>query len=111
MKGAMHRTATKKPCFRYFCRFVTRALTRTQQNAYIYVFRAFFALSKFQATCCCFYQLRMKSFHSALDFELKETEFLASQCTSLLLRRKPVQRNYLLSKISNRRAHSVGLPG
>ena len=104
----MHRTTMKKPSFKCFCRFVTRALTHTQQDTYIYVFRAFFALPKFQATFCCFYQLRVKSFHSTVDFEQKEPKFLGSQRNSLLLRRKPVQRNYLLSKISNRRARSVG---
>ena len=36
----------------------------------------------------------LKLFHSTLNFEQKEPDFLASRCTSFLLRTKPVQRNY-----------------
>ena len=39
-------------------------------------------------------KLRLKLFHSTLNFEQKEPDFLASQCTSFLLRTKPIQRNY-----------------
>ena len=85
----------KKPCFKYFCRFVTRALTLTPRNKYIYVFRAFFVLSISQATCYCFYKLRVKLFRCRLNFEQNEPGFLASQCTSQVMRRKPVQQNYL----------------
>ena len=47
LKVAVYQVTTKKPCFGYFYRFVTRASTLKLQNTYIYVFRAFSDFCKF----------------------------------------------------------------
>ena len=51
-------------------------------------------LLKFLSQLLLFQRLRVSSFHSTSSFELKKSNFWLSECTSFLLDRKPVQRNY-----------------
>ena len=43
----INQVTTKKYCFGYFCRFLTRILTFRPQNTYNSVFRAFFGFCNF----------------------------------------------------------------
>ena len=42
-----HQVTMRKPCFGYFFRFGTYALTLRPQNMYIYIFPAFFGFCNF----------------------------------------------------------------
>ena len=68
----------KNPCFGYFCSFLTRALTPRSLNTYIYLFQAFFALSSFYGTFCCFLKARVELFNSTWSFGKKTLNFGAS---------------------------------
>ena len=94
VKVTMKIVTTKQPSFRYFCGFFTYALTLRSLHTYIYVFRAFFGFFNFYDTCCCFFIVILKLFHSALNFEQQKPGFLASKCTSVLLSSKKVQKNH-----------------
>ena len=52
-----HESATKKPCFVYFQRFLTHALTLSPRKMYIYMLRTIFGFRNFQATFCFFQRL------------------------------------------------------
>ena len=75
LKVTMNQVKTKTLGFRYFCRFVTRALARRLGNTYIYVFRALFGFCNFQATSCEFWKLGVSSLISTLNFEYIERHF------------------------------------
>ena len=47
LKITMNQVTTKKPCFGYFCRFASRALTLRPRKMYIYIFQAFFGFCNF----------------------------------------------------------------
>ena len=86
-------STTKKPCF-FYSRFLTLAFN-PQIIKYLYPrFRKFFSLFSLKASYCCFQKVRATLFHSKLNFKQKELVFVASQCASLLLHSKAVQRNY-----------------
>ena len=94
VKVSMKKEKPKKPCFAYFCRLLTYALTLRSLHTYIYVFRALFGFFNVYATCCCFFIVRIKLFYSTLNFEQQKPGLLASQCNSLLLSCKQVHQNY-----------------
>ena len=86
-------STTKKPSIFLFQIF--DPCFNPQTTKYLYPrFRAFFGLFSLKATYCCFQKVRAKLFHSKLNFKQKQPVFVASQCASLLLRSKAVQRNY-----------------
>ena len=65
----INQVKTKKRNFSYFGGFFTRALTLRPRNTYIYVFRALFGFSNFQATLYKVLKLGVKSQKSKLNFE------------------------------------------
>ena len=84
---------TKKPCFAYFCRLLTCALTLRSLHTYI----CFWSILWFLQVL--YYQLLFFLINSEiiplyLKFLGKKHGFSASQCTSLLLRSKQVLQNY-----------------
>ena len=94
VKITMNIATTKKLCFGYLCRILTRALTLTRRNTYVYSCRAFFNLINYKATCCGIQKLGLKLFHCKLNFEPKPPEFLGYHCNSWLLCSKQVERNW-----------------
>ena len=90
----MNQVAIKKSCFSYFWRFLTRALTLSPRNMYIHIFFSLLWFLQFLRPFLLVLQARSKRIRFFTKMWLKRTSFMASTCTSLLLHRKPVQRNY-----------------
>ena len=59
----------EKPCFRYFFRFVTHALSLRPQNIYIYVFQAFFNFMQLLSSFLFFLEARSKE--KVIPFDTK----------------------------------------
>ena len=89
-KVTINQVRTKKPCFRCFSRFVTRVLTLRPIDflEHYLIFTTFKPLS-------VPFRIQKKG-HSILHYFLsKQTNYLLSECTSLVLRSKSVQQYYL----------------
>ena len=74
-KITMNQVKNKKLGLRYFCRFVTRALTLRPRRRYIYVFRALFGFCSFQVTSYEFWKLGVSSLIFELNFDETERNF------------------------------------
>ena len=104
LKKTMNQEKTKKLGFRYFCKFITCALTLRQQNMYIYVFRALLGFCNFPASFCEFLKASSKLTQFQIKFYVSRVRFLTSKCTSMLLHSKSVQRNLAFFLDSKRKS-------